>query len=299
MFSTNTSFLDLLSSFTPDPNSQPALPNDDTFGTFDECNSQYSDNNSESNSDIGDESDDGCEVAAQSHSQGVMDFMNDVGDASDEDADDKVRIDVWSELENKIRLGMQFENKKQVKNAVTLWSIANNREYKVLESKSHKWVAQCKSVHQNKTESSSTVGYTPNCAWYIRAVKKKNHHLWKITRWVDAHNCFGSCIGNNNRNLNSETIASYILHSIEKDVEYPVKSIQAYIKNKLNVDVSYWKAWHSRRKAIETLYGTWESNFDMLPEYIAALEASNPNTVVKWFHDPYSSANVVTFKYIF
>ncbi|GKC44006.1 hypothetical protein Tco_1061728, partial [Tanacetum coccineum] len=43
---------------------------------------------------VGDEFDDGCEVAAQSHSQEVMDFMNDVGDASDEDADDKVRIDV-------------------------------------------------------------------------------------------------------------------------------------------------------------------------------------------------------------
>ncbi|GJS44533.1 uncharacterized protein Tco_0569576, partial [Tanacetum coccineum] len=33
---------------------------------------------------------------------------------------------------------------------------------------------------------------------------------------------------------------------------------------------------------IETLYGTWESNFDMLPEYIAALEASNPNNGVQW-----------------
>nr|GEX65219.1 hypothetical protein [Tanacetum cinerariifolium] len=115
MFSTNTSFLDLLYSFTPDPNSQPVLPNDDTFGTFDECNFQYNDNNSESKSDIEDESDDGSEVAAQSHFQGVMDFMNDVGDASDEEADDKVHINVWSQLENKIRLGMQFENRKQVK----------------------------------------------------------------------------------------------------------------------------------------------------------------------------------------
>nr|GEX42832.1 hypothetical protein [Tanacetum cinerariifolium] len=89
MFSTNTSFLDLLYSFTPFQNSKPALPNDDTFGTLDECNLQYNDNNSESKSDIEDESDDGSEVAAQSHSQGVMDFMNDVGDASDEEADDK------------------------------------------------------------------------------------------------------------------------------------------------------------------------------------------------------------------
>ncbi|GKA32151.1 hypothetical protein Tco_0718518 [Tanacetum coccineum] len=54
---------------------------------------EKSDNNSESNCDIGDESDDECEVAAQSHSQGVMDFINDIGDASDEDADNKWQME--------------------------------------------------------------------------------------------------------------------------------------------------------------------------------------------------------------
>nr|KAJ0204859.1 hypothetical protein LSAT_V11C500272370 [Lactuca sativa] len=81
------------------------------------------------------------------------------------------------------------------------------------------------------------------------------------------------------KNLNSATIALYILHSIEKDVAYPVKHIQSYIKNSMNVDVSYDKAWHGRRKAIKSIYGTWESNFDKLPKYIAALQASNPDTI--------------------
>ena len=79
--------------------------------------------------------------------------------------------------------------------------------------------------------------------------------MWQITRWVDAHNCFGSCRGNDNRSLNSATIAFYIIHSIEKDIAYPLKHIQADIKNILNVDVSYWKAWHGTRKAIENIYG--------------------------------------------
>nr|KAJ0214779.1 hypothetical protein LSAT_V11C400181260 [Lactuca sativa] len=53
------------------------------------------------------------------------------------------------------------------------------------------------------------------------------------------------------------------------------------------------------RKSIETSYGTWESNFDEFPKYITALQASNPDTVVKWFHKPNDSSNVATFKYIF
>lgn len=53
--------------------------------------------------------------------------------------------------------------------------------------------------------------------------------MWKITDWVDTYNSCKSCIGNNKRNLNSATIISYILHLIEKDVEYQVKQIQENI----------------------------------------------------------------------
>nr|KAJ0190406.1 hypothetical protein LSAT_V11C800448770 [Lactuca sativa] len=102
-------------------------------------------------------------------------------------------------------------------------------------------------------------------------MKKKNHHMWNITR-------------NDNRSLNSATIAFYIIHSIEKDIAYPVKHIQADIKNILNVD---------------NIYGTWESNLAELPKYIATLQTLNPNTIVKWFHNPNGSSHVATFKYIF
>ncbi|KAL4575286.1 hypothetical protein LXL04_022128 [Taraxacum kok-saghyz] len=290
----NTSFVDLLRNFEVSEPIQPhdfwensqnipfPLPNDDRaeaeddFG-FDQPNSAHSeDDNSESLSDVGDDSDDMIETP-------VMSFMNDIGDVGDDDVEepeDNIHIDVWKESENKIRLGMQFKSKVQVKKAVTLWSINQNREFKVYESKSNSWVAKCKTLG-GEGESSSNFPYTSRCTWYVRAMKKKNHHMWKITRWVDAHNCFGSCTCNNNRNLKSKTIASYILHSIENDIAYSVKQIQANIKDRLNVDISYSKAWRGRRKAIETIYGTWKSNFVELPKYIAALQASNPSTIGK------------------
>ena len=76
-----------------------------------------------------------------------------------------------------------------------------------------------------------------------------------------------------------------------------MKHIYADIKNVLHVDVTYGKAWRGRRRAIEKIYGTWESNFVELPKYIAALQASNPTTIVKWFHNTNGSSNVATFKY--
>ena len=47
-----------------------------------------------------------------------MNFMNDIGDEGDDDIvdiQDKIHLDFWNESENKIRLGMLFENKDQVK----------------------------------------------------------------------------------------------------------------------------------------------------------------------------------------
>nr|KAJ0216107.1 hypothetical protein LSAT_V11C300133080 [Lactuca sativa] len=291
---TITSYVDLLRNFeVSEPNTSDVafpLPNDVRFEAendfgFDEANSQYSeDTSTELFSNFGEDSnDDVCQTQ-------VMSFMDDVGDVGDDDIadlEDNIHIDVWKESENKIRLGMQFESKLQVKKAVTLWSINHNREFKVYESKSNLWVAKCKTLEDNYYELHTTL-----CMVYSCNIEEKSSNVEDYTfggrsqlLWIIS--------------LNSLSVSSYILHSIEKDVAYPVKHIQSDIKNLLNVDVSYWKAWNGRRKAIETIYGTWESNFDELPKYIATLQASNPDTVVKWFNKPNDSSNVATFKYVF
>ncbi|KAG6486407.1 hypothetical protein ZIOFF_054977 [Zingiber officinale] len=215
------------------------------------------------------------------------------------DREDAVHIDIWSESKNQIRLGMLFESKSQLRKAVTLWSISQNREFKVVESRINTWVAKCKVASSDIDSNTGPENYRSPCLWCIRAVHKKTHKMWQITRWVNMHNCLGSISGNNNRNLTSAIIASHIIHQIEVNPGYLVKNVQADIKQSLHVDISYKKAWHGRRKAIEIVYGNWESNFAGLPSYIAALEHSNPNTIVNWHHRPSSTENVKVFKYIF
>ncbi|PWA73742.1 MULE transposase domain-containing protein [Artemisia annua] len=195
---------------------------------------QINEGNSESLSNVED---------ASKHNVKRIQLLEDGGDTGDDgmaEFEDSDNSDIWSESLNKIRVGMQFESNLQVKKAITLWSIAQHREFKVMESKSSMWTAKCKSLEQEEA---------PHCEWYVRAITKKNKSMWQITRWVD-HNCIGSCIGNNNRNLNSATIASLILETVEKDVSCLAKKIQADIKKRLNVDISYDKAWNGRRKAI-------------------------------------------------
>ncbi|CAI9282062.1 unnamed protein product [Lactuca saligna] len=177
MSPTSTSFVDLLQNFEvlePNPSNVPfPLPDCGTFeGDCDEANSLYSEDTSSESLCFGEDSDDDgvCETP-------VMNFMRDVGDIGDGDIvglEDRIQIDVWKESENKIRLGMQFESKLQVKKEVTLWSINQNREFKVYDSKPNLWVAKYRTLG-NEEESSGSVHYTPRCAWYVRAVKKKKN----------------------------------------------------------------------------------------------------------------------------
>ena len=137
--SINTGFVDLLRGFG-----------------FDQPNSHNSaDNSSESLSNVGDDSDDVSETV-------VPNFMSDIGDLEENDdiPEDTDHIDFWTESENKIRLGMQFESRLEVKKAVTLWSIAHSREFKVYESKHNKWVAKCKTVG-DAGGSYGNIHYTP------------------------------------------------------------------------------------------------------------------------------------------
>nr|XP_043613085.1 uncharacterized protein LOC122585051 [Erigeron canadensis] len=139
------------------------------------------------------------------------------------------------------------------------------------------------------------------CRWVVVGSRRNSLGLFQITKWVESHNCYGEVISNNNRCMTTSMIGSEILSNVREDLTYKVRQIQAQIKTTINVDVSYAKAWNAcaRRIAIERLYGTWSSNFDALPRYIAELQRANPDTVVEWLHSPTSSSHIQTFKFVF
>ncbi|KAD5960451.1 hypothetical protein E3N88_11923 [Mikania micrantha] len=148
------------------------------------------------------------------------------------DSDDDDDMEIWDEnYPARVGLGMYFRNKNDVMSGVRSWNINCGKELYVVESK------------------------VPN-------------NGQNIIRWVDSYNCYGTIVGNENRSLKSEDVATFILHNMREDLAYPVKQIRAFIKDQLNVDISYSKAWRARKKAIEGIYGSWESNFEELPRHV-------------------------------
>ena len=58
--------------------------------------------------------------------------------------------------------------------------------------------------------------------------------------------------------------------------------VQADVAMHYGVQVSYKKAWHGKRKALASIYGSPKENFQLLPRYLEAVKEANPGTNVKW-----------------
>ncbi|KAC9501778.1 hypothetical protein E3N88_45728 [Mikania micrantha] len=211
------------------------------------------------------------------------------------DYDDEDHMDIWNPNANQIRVGMFFKKNEAVVCVVRQWNVACNREIIVSESRPNVW-------RPNATqEVKNTVIHFqhPLMSLGCKCMSKKNQYMWQLTKWVDTHNCYGTVVRNNNRCLKSKDVAAHISRLIQSDISLLVKQICAYIKDTLHVDVSYSKAWLGRRKAIENIHGSWDTNFVELPSYMRELQNRNNGTIVQWFHRPHGTSQCATYKYMF
>ncbi|XP_075515402.1 uncharacterized protein LOC142550045 [Primulina tabacum] len=76
-------------------------------------------------------------------------------------------------------------------------------------------------------------------------------------------------------------IASTLFGIVRCDSAYKIKYVRESIKVKYGYDISYAKAWQSLKRAVEIVYGTWESSVTLLPKYIGCLSKYNPGTIVE------------------
>ncbi|KAL5162516.1 hypothetical protein HKD37_07G019624 [Glycine soja] len=118
-------------------------------------------------------------------------------------------------------VGVNFDSKEAVKNALKQYVMKVHQSFKVLEMKSHKYIVCC----PNKTEESP-------CPFYMRAILSKKTYAWKVTQWG----------------------------MIREDPSIKISLIQERINSEFSYKVSYRKAWMAKQKAIAIEYGDWEES---------------------------------------
>ncbi|XP_073127646.1 uncharacterized protein [Henckelia pumila] len=185
-----------------------------------------------------------------------------------------MRTRYYNEERGELCVNMVFKDKKDLIASVKDYSVrVSRREYLVVESTRILWKIQCKN-------DSSTV----RCRWGLRASFKEKTGYWKITRYGGPHTCISTNVGIDHHNLNSDMVAHTLLGIVRCDPSYEIKYIIESVKDKYGYQISYTKAWRSLKRAVEIVYGTWESSVQLLPKYMRALCKYNIGTIVDWKH---------------
>ncbi|XP_073147765.1 uncharacterized protein [Henckelia pumila] len=94
-------------------------------------------------------------------------------------------------------------------------------------------------------------------------------------------------------------VVSTLLGIVRDDPPYEIKNVKQLIKDRYGYDISYEKAWLSLKRAMESVYGTWESSVYLLPKYLGALVKYNPGTIVECNHLPTNNPGVKILNYVF
>ena len=165
-------------------------------------------------------------------------------------------------------VGMEFDSKDVVKNAVKQYVMKVHQSFKVVESKSNKYVVCC----LNKSAECP-------CPFYMREILSKKIDTWKVTQWGGPHTCLNMIITQDHEKLDSDLISTcvvgtyfmFILCSffvnyhlnfvmlftgmIREDPSIKISLIQERINSEFAYKVSFKKAWLAKQKATALEYG--------------------------------------------
>ena len=124
--------------------------------------------------------------------------------------------------------GLTFANKVEVKHALTICALKENKHFMISRLMKVKLCAKC---------------MDESCKWYVCAVMKHNlHRLWMVTVNVGPHMCIPIGVRNDGRMMNCNFIALDILKKLCEDHTTPNKHLKSMIESKyIGHKPSYYK----------------------------------------------------------
>lgn len=165
---------------------------------------------------------------------------------------------------NELKVGDKFMTKEDCVRAIKKYHMDNSADFSVERTDARRYVIRCRNVI---------------CKFRLAASYKKRSDSWEVASIDPPHSCTAANIAQDHRKLGSDLICQDILPMVNKDPSVKVSIIISHIVTRYNYTPSYKKAWITRTKAVEKVYGNWEDSYKELPRYLTALKTYAPDTV--------------------
>ncbi|XP_016172625.1 uncharacterized protein LOC107615014 [Arachis ipaensis] len=164
-------------------------------------------------------------------------------------------------------VGMEFSSREAVIKAMKDYTIHRGVDYRVHESESTTFYAKC-------------TQYGAGCDWLIRVSKMYRKFCWEIRRYNGSHTCTRATVSQDHSKLDSNTVAEAIKPLVEVDPSIRVKLVIAEVQSNFNYTICYRKAWLAKQKAVESIFGGWETSYEALPIWFEVMIHKEPSAVV-------------------
>ncbi|KAH1233890.1 hypothetical protein GmHk_09G026226 [Glycine max] len=180
-------------------------------------------------------------------------------------------------------VGVDFDSKDAVKNALKQYVMKVHQSFKVVETKSHKYIVCCPN---NSAESP--------CPFYMKAILSKKTDAWKVTQWGGPHTCLNMSMTQDHEKFDSDLIATCVVGMIREDPSIKISLIEERINSEFSYKVSYRKAWMTKQKAIAIEYGDWEESYAKLSSWLTHMQNHSPGSYFQILHDNFIVSNRVS-----
>ncbi|PPD79265.1 hypothetical protein GOBAR_DD23814 [Gossypium barbadense] len=116
------------------------------------------------------------------------------------------------------------------------------------------------------------------CNWRVRATFIRSSQMWEIRKFVGPHTCTSTRMTEDHGKLDSKTICICIMPMVKDMPTIKVSVLITKMQARFQYRVSYRKAWIAKQMAIEQLYGDYDSSYNELQGWIAAIREYIPGT---------------------
>ncbi|XP_058776681.1 uncharacterized protein LOC131651009 [Vicia villosa] len=244
------------------------VADDDTdyVGSEDELDN-FSDTEYEHNNDIVD-----FDWTTVLPSENLFDKVNnsDVDDDSDvlltppasEDDEEHEKFPAYKSGEVfKFQLGMMFNNKDMVRDALKEYAMKMNKNVSLKKNDGKRMVVKC----------------MDGCKFYMRITKRIGNQFWQFVSLIDEHTCYRTA---HNRQAKTTWLAKKFAHILRHNPDMKPVGLIAEAVDRWGVKLSHDKAYRAKRRAMELIQGAGMDQFTHLRRYAQELLKSNPNSNV-------------------
>ncbi|XP_050289916.1 uncharacterized protein LOC126728089 [Quercus robur] len=160
--------------------------------------------------------------------------------------------------------GLIFPNKEAVRQALIVYSMDNNKNYITEWSNQQRLCVKCSNE---------------SCAWKVRAFpQQKLNGLWAVTVYDGPHTCPSIGVNKDDRMMDSNFLAKELHTYVLADYTSKIKDLQNLMKERFKHNISYYKIWDAKQKAIANIHGNWEESYQKLQKLLLAYKDSDPGT---------------------